>query len=176
MDQATLHDIYPIWHIPFWQTKWFFWGIVSLCILVCCLAVVGIYAWYQKRNKRVMTPWDTALQTINRLQNNNYTSQQESKQCYFTLTTALKQYLADRFAYPIAHQTDEEAARYLEKQSLDPQLKKNIQEILRGCLLIKFANQQAMNEQIQAHLALAKEIIVKTIPQTSDQKAPTQSS
>ena len=92
------------------------------------------------------------------------------------LTPALKQYLEDRFAYPIAHKTDEEAARYLENQQLAPNLTKNIQEILRGCLLIKFANEQALNEQIQAHLALAKETVISTIPEKTDKETTAQPS
>ncbi len=176
MDQNGLYDIYSVWHVPFWQTSWFYWTVISLVILLGVVLGWGAYRWYRLRNKQPITPWQKALRIITKLQNQTYTTQQEGKHCYFVFTTALKQYLEERFAYPIAHKTDEEAASYLEQQQLEQNLKKNIQEILRGCLLIKFANEQAVSEQIQAHLALAKEIVVSTIPQKTDQKTTTQTS
>ena len=176
MDQNGLYDIYPVWHVPFWQTGWFYWTVISLTVLFCIVLGWGTYRWYRLRNEQPITPWEKALRIIAKLQNKTYAMRQEGKQCYFVLTTTLKQYLEERFAYAIAHKTDEEAARYLEQQRLDPNLTKNIQEILRGCLLIKFANEQALNEQIQAHLALAKETILSTIPPKTDQKTTAQTS
>jgi hypothetical protein len=176
MDQNGLYDIYSVWHVPFWQTSWFYWAVIGLIILLCIVLVWSVYRWYRLRNRQPITSWEKALHIITKLQKKTYTTQQEGKQCYFVLTTILKQYLEERFAYPIAHKTDEEAASYLEHQQLEPNLKKNVQEILRGCLLIKFANEQAVNEQIQAHLALAKEAVLSTIPQKNDQKTTVQTS
>ncbi len=176
MDKNGLYDIYSVWHVPFWQTSWFYWTVISLTILLCVMLVWGAYRWYRLRNRQPITPWEKALRIIAKLQNQTYTTQQKGKQCYFVLTTALKNYLAERFGYPIAHKTDEEAASYLEHQQLEPNLTKNIPEILRGCLLIKFANEQAVNEQIQAHLALAKETVLSTIPQKTDKKTTAQTS
>lgn len=170
MDKNGLYDIYSVWHVPFWQTSWFYWTMICLAIVLCVVLRWGAYRWYGLRNKQPITPWQKALRSITKLQNKTYATQQEGKQCYFVLTTTLKQYLEERFAYPIAHKTDEEVAAYLEQQQLEQNIKKNVQEILRGCLLIKFANEQAVNEQIQKHLALAKETVVSTIPQKTDGK------
>lgn len=171
MDHNGLYDIYSVWHVPFWQTGWFYWTIACLIAVICIASSLFIYRWYKKRNPSITTPWAIALESITSLQGKRYTTQQEGKQCYFELTRTLKTYLQNRFAYPIACATDEQAARYLERTTLDHILRKNIQEILRGCLLIKFANQHAVDEQIQAHLALAKESVLKTIPQPTDQKS-----
>jgi len=171
MEQPQLYDIFPEWHMPFWQTSWFFWAtICSATLLLIALLFLG-YQWYKARNKSEIPYWQQTLLLIENLQQKKYASTQQSKQCYFVLTAALKSYLNERFAYPIAGATDEQAAQYMEKTDLESELKKNIQAVFRGCVLIKFANQQALDEQVQEHLQLAKSVITATIPKPDNQTA-----
>ncbi|EKD48535.1 MAG: hypothetical protein ACD_64C00264G0013 [uncultured bacterium] len=174
-NQIELYDIYSTWHVPFWQTKWFYWTTIGFILALCIAALFSFYQWYRKKQKRTTTPWDAALTIITQLQNKQYATQQDGKQCYYTLTSVIKTYLQNRFSFPVAHKTDEQVARYLDTIELDMKIKRNVQSILRGCLLIKFANEQAVNEQIQEHLKLAQELVITTIPQKPDQtkSAPT---
>ncbi len=164
-DERGLYDIYSVWHVPFWQTGWFVWGIVSILALLFTTAFYFLYRWYQNKNIMPITPWEKTLQTITNLQKNSYTTKEDGKKCYFILTKALKSYFENRYQFPISTKTDEEAARYLEEQLRDNTIKKVLQDILQGCLLIKFANEQAMEEQIKKHLDQASKIVISTIPQ-----------
>lgn len=163
-DQNGLYDIYPTWHVPFWQTNWFFWTIISAISITCLLLAYFLYCWYRAKQAKPLTPWEKALLAIAELQKHTYTNKEDGKQCYFVLTSALKKYLAERFAFPVDSKTDEEATKYLEDQSLPQDIKRGLQDILQGCLLIKFANEQAMEEQIAMHLAMANEMVKQTIP------------
>jgi len=169
--QPELYDIFPEWHVPFWQTSWFFWAIVCISTLLLIALLFLGYQWYKARNKSEIPYWQQTLLLIENLQQKKYSSPQQSKQCYFVLTAALKSYLNKRLGYPIANATDEQAAQYMDTTDLEPELKKHIQEILRGCVLIKFANQQALDEQVQEHIQLTKSVITATIPKAESQTA-----
>lgn len=171
MEQPQLYGIFPEWHIPFWQTKAFFWTILSVFALAILVLFYFIYRWYVAKKQPEIPYWQQTLSLITSLQQENYISPEQSKQCYFTLTAAIKSYLSKRFSYPIAQATDEQAAQYLETTDLSPQLKKQLQEILRGCMLIKFANQNALDEHVQHHLQLAHTVVTKTIPQPESKKS-----
>ncbi len=171
MEQPQLYDIFPEWHIPFWQTNWFFWVITCSILLIAIGFFYLGYRWHTAKNKSETPYWQQTLSLIETLQQKEYTSTEHSKQCYFLLTAALKTYLNKRFAYPITSATDEQAAQHIDATDLDLKLKKNIQEIFRGCVLIKFANQQALDEQVQEHLTLAREVVQKTIPKIDSKTA-----
>ncbi len=165
LDERGLYDIYSVWHLPFWQTGWFFWGIVSVIVVSLTGAMYFLYRWYRNKNIKPITPWEKALQTIADLQKSSYETKEKGKQCYFILTGALKNYFESRYQFPISTKTDEEVSRYLEEQLIDNTMKKELQSILQGCLLTKFANEQAMEEQIKKHLDQATSIVRSTIPQ-----------
>lgn len=167
LDEKGLYDIYSAWHIPFWQTNWFYWTIAGLIGIVITLIVVAFIRAYLRRKKPPLTYWEKALQEIARLQQKKYTTKEEGKQCYFVLTSVLKIYLNKRFQFPTAGKTDDEVVCYIEKKSLDENIKLDLNDILKGCLLIKFANQQAMEKQIHEHITIAFKLIKATLPQSN---------
>ena len=159
-----LHDIYSVWHVPYWQTSWFFWSCTIALTLTFSLILWAFYRHFLKKKKIPIPYWQQALNQITSLQKKHYRTKGDAKQCYFVLTSVIKQYLHKRYDFPIAAQTDDEAARYIEKQSLENKLKADLNNILKGCLLIKFANEQAMEEQVRKHLDLAQVVVKTTLP------------
>ncbi len=166
MDEKGLYDIYSVWHVPFWQTRRFFWSCVTATTLVCTALLWILYRWYRAKQRTVLTPWQHALEQLTALHKETYATKQQAKECYFAMTSILKTYLHARYQYDVLGKTDEELVSYLQKQSnVMPELPDTIQEICAGCLLIKFANQEALAEQITTHLNQSIELVKQTIPQ-----------
>ncbi len=160
-----LHDIYSVWHVPYWQTSWFFWGCTVAGTLTFILLFWAFYRYFLKKKEMPIPYWQQALNQITSLQKKQYRTKGDAKNCYFVLTSVMKQYLHKRYDFPITAQTDNEAARYIEKQSLSNQLKNDLNGILKGCLLIKFANEQALEDQIRKHLDAAHLVVKTTLPE-----------
>jgi hypothetical protein len=172
INRIELYDIYTTWHVPFWQTNWFY-----LTIIVVSLLTIGsIIAWliirYKERNKPIKTPWQIALEQLHVLQKHTYTTKAESKECYFAITNILKEYLHTQHQLHTIGKTDVELIRYLKQGSLlKPAILKNLEEICNGCLYIKFANQEAIQKQISDHLALSVYIVVQDNKQNDTKKS-----
>ena len=164
LNEKGLYDIYPMWHVPFWQTMKFYItvGIAGLIILSGIIWL--LIRWYRKKNAVPKTAWENALDALQFLQQKKYTSKEDGKLCYFAMTSILKKYLATRFAYPLDGKTDEEMIVYLAKSTDQKALAQELKEIIDGCLYIKFANAQAMQENINKHLEQSCVIVKKTIP------------
>ena len=82
------------------------------------------------------------------------------------MTAILKQYLNARYGLDTIGKTDDELILYLkEDKTLSEQILKDIEDICKGCVFIKFANQEAMQNQIEKHLELCIQVVTKTIPQ-----------
>lgn len=165
--EIQLYDIYPMWHLPFWKTWPFYIGVGVLISLI--IGLLGWFVWKKLRNKKVATEpvWISALRNLRALQNKKCVTKEEGKQVYFALTDILKRYIQERFGLPVHGKTDEELIRYLKEHNLLPELRDDIADIAQGCVYIKFANEQAMQDHIARHIALSISLVTKTIPQES---------
>lgn len=167
IDQLKLYDIYPTWHLPFWQTTWFYGTMILLGILLVVALTMWAIRRYRQR-KQAEEPWQIALTQLNALQKNQYTTKAASKQCYFAITSILKQYLHTQHQVPAIGKTDEELIKFLQKSNLIAHpIIGHLATICNGCLYIKFANQDAIQQQIREHLALSIQIIQDTKPKQS---------
>ncbi|TET36637.1 DUF4381 family protein [Candidatus Dependentiae bacterium] len=165
INKLELYDIYSTWHVPFWQTTWFYLTIIALTVLVVGSIVAWLVIQYKERNKPTKTAWQIALGQLHTLQKNTYSSKAAGKQCYFSITSILKQYLHAQYQLRTIGKTDEELIRYLKQSTLLTQsVLKNLQDICSGCLYIKFANQEAVQKQISEHLAMSVQIVQDTKP------------
>ena len=165
INTVELYDIYSTWHIPFWQTTWFYAIIIALSLLTIGAVTLWCIAYYNKRNVHIKTAWQIALEQLHALQKNNYTSKADGKQCYFSITSILKQYLHAQHHLQTVGKTDEELITYLQEKTLLTQATiQNLQEICSGCIYIKFANQKAIQKQINDHLEMSVQIIQETKP------------
>ncbi len=165
MNELGLYDIYDTWHVPFWHTSWFYYGCLVFILFLVSITLYAILSYlYQKKiiNK---TSWELALERITELQNKTSYTKDEGKHCYFALTSILKVYIQSRFGIAMTQRTDEEVRAYISKHAIIPkEVQSKLIDIFGGCTLIKFANENAITEQIKAHLSLAKSLIEETIP------------
>lgn len=164
LDSNGLYDIYPLWHVPFWQTIWFYSAVIVIIALLFLVCMLFLYRKFLRRSVPLLPPWERALQALYKLQQQKYSSEEDGKLCYFKLTDIIKQYVQERFDIPMQGKSDQEALLFLENNNM-PLVYEPFKEIVQGCLYIKFANQQAMQEQIQRHIALAITIVNQTKPE-----------
>ena len=162
-----LYDIYGTWHIPFWQTTAFY-GVVGLFIGLLVLWIIWrlIKKYIFKEKKQ--TAWETALKKLEQLRTQKIANAQYGKKFYNTLTSIIKQYLHDRFAFDVHGKTDEELLVYLEQKHFSSDLLEDVRAIAQGGTLIKFANVQAVQEQIDRDLERSIQLVKKTIPEKSE--------
>ena len=163
LEKYNMYDIYQQWHIPFWQTTFFYW-FVSIWII----ALIGVILffglrWYHKKLALSKKPWEIALEKLSLLEKNRYTNQKEIKQCYFIMTSTVKTYLITQYNYPLHGKTDIEIITYIAQETKNKRISELLKEIMNGSLFIRFANAQTVEEQIRHDIQKSKEIIQQTI-------------
>lgn len=168
MSEQGLYDIYGIWHVPFWQTKSFYAFVGFVCLLVLFFVARSIFKRLRAK-KKLLPAWEIALQKLRELQAHNIATQERAKQFYGSLTVILKNYLHARYSFDAQGKTDKELLVYLRdvrEHRFDNKLVNELEEIFSGMELIKFANVQAMQEQIEKDLARTIGFIKQTVPKT----------
>jgi hypothetical protein len=163
LDERDLYGIYSTWHIPFWQTTWFFVLACSCAVLIALLALVLIIRWWVKRRVPEL-PWQKALRLCGALHAVPCQTREETKKVYGSLTDILKEYFAERYEYDTRGKTDTELLAYLKEKHFTQDVLEDVSAVVNGGYLIKFANQDALKEQSRAHIALCESIIQRTIP------------
>jgi hypothetical protein len=163
--EQKLHDIYDVWHVPFWQQRWFYWTVWAVCIaLFLILLCIAIKKYYARKKNSAKKPWDTAFESLSLLQEKKVTTIEEGGNLYVSLTHILKKYLHQRYGFDIASKTDDEVITYLEEQRFEPSLLADIREIFEGSVYIKFAHVHVMQEHIEKDLARSIAFIKATLP------------
>lgn len=166
MDERGLYGMYNAWHVPFWQTKIFFWSVASLLAAISIVVLFLLVRWILKRRKRpALTPWDYALQKFASLELYPCNTKADGKVVYSTLSYEMKQYVYKRYSYDVRWKTDEELVSFLEKHEFPEPLLADLREIMMGTTLVKFANIEVIQEQTKRHLSMSKAFVQKTIPQ-----------
>lgn len=169
MNEQGLYDIYSQWHVPFWKTTAFYCAIIGLLSIGTIVAVFFLGRWILKRRQMVpISPWDYALQKFASLELYPCNSKVEGKKLYTSLSYEMKQYVFKRYGYDVRWKTDEELISFLEKHEFPEILLADLNEIMTGSMLVKFANIEVIQEQTRRHLALSKAFVRKTIPQKNN--------
>ena len=165
-EKTGLYENYGVWHTPFWQTKEFKFA-AQIClflagVLVLAL-VVKLYLAYRKQKK--LSPWEQALQVLSDLKKRDIISIVHGKEFYLSVSSLLKTYFHDRFGYDVLGKTDGEFVEYLSKYHKDELILEEIRLLLDGASIIKFANAQAAQEQLEHDYIRAVSIIQRTMPE-----------
>lgn len=168
--KINFYEIYDYLYTPFWKTKTF---IITISLL---LAIgFGIVAYFiikkykQKRAKeKTLTPWEHALQELKKLAPDSYQTKDDFKIFYFTITSIIKNYFQQRFTFDITDKTDDESILYLKKKNFDSLIIEQLETVLQGSLLIKFANAKALREQAHKDLETIISIVEKTKQETPE--------
>jgi len=165
-EKTGLYENYGLWHVPFWQTAQFqlavkiAGGAIALIIVVL---LVRKYLHYRKRKK--LSLWDQALLDLSHLKKEHKVDVAHGKEFYVSVCAILKNYFCNRFGYDITGKTDAEVIDYLQQKHGDEQTVEDMKMVLQGSEIIKFANAQAAQEQIEQDYVRAIAIITKTIPE-----------
>jgi len=165
-EKTGLYENYGLWHVPFWQTQKFqlmlkIGGVVLALLIVAFL--IKKYSDYKRRKK--LSAWDQALLDLRTLKNEQKISVEQGKEFYLAATALLKKYLYERFGYDVLGKTDSEVVQYLQEWHADEQVIADIRLLMQGSMVIKFANAQAAQEQIEHDYIRAIAIIQRTIPE-----------
>lgn len=163
-ETEQLYDIYGIWHIPFWQQSWF---IISMWILVGLLMLALIYnvVRFVLKRKKPIKPWTWANGALDALWEKRGFTREDGKRFYSQLTEIIKIYLEKRYGYQVRSATDIELLVYLRARDFDAELCNDLARIFEGAQEIKFANLDAIPENIERDFAISKAFITKTIAQ-----------
>ena len=165
-EKTGLYENYGLWHVPFWQTQKFKTvGQICLFLLVLCVVVVLIKRYLAYRARKKLPLWDQALLELTQLKKEHKVDVAHGKEFYAIVSAVLKKYFHDRFEYDIVGKTDEEVVDYLKNHHKDEAILEEIKAILQGGVIIKFANAQAAQGQIEHDYLRAVAIIQRTIPE-----------
>ena len=166
-EQTGLYGNYGIWHRPFWQTTTFYVmiGVATfICFLLLCRLLIKKYR--ARKKKQVVPIWQRALEGLELLQKNNKIMPIHGKEFYLTVTAILKNYLQERFNLNLRGKTGIEIIAYLEKNAnIDQELLRTIHTIFNGSVMIKFANERVVQEQIELDFNRSVMIVKKTMQQ-----------
>jgi hypothetical protein len=165
-EKTGLYENYGLWHVPFWQTEKFQFGIkiaAAVVLFLCVAYVVRKYVQYRRRKRLPL--WDQALADLNQLKQEHKVDVLYGKEFYVTVSALLKKYFYDRFGYDVIGKTDDEMIQYLQEHYPDTQSIEDIKALLQGSVIIKFANVQAAQEQIDHDYVRSIAIITRTIPE-----------
>lgn len=165
-EKTGLYENYGLWHVPFWQTREFRMAIyLCLGLLVVCILIVGIIKYRAYRKRKKLPLWDQALLELAQLKKDHKIDILHGKEFYTTICAVLKKYFHGRFGYEVIGKTDDEVIEYLKNHYQDERMFEDIKSIFQGGVIIKFANAQAAQEQIEGDYSRAVAIIRRTIPE-----------
>jgi hypothetical protein len=165
-EKTGLYENYGLWHVPFWQTQKFkMAGQICLLLMVLCIVAVLIKKYVAYRKRKKLPIWDQALLELTQLKKEHKVDVIHGKEFYATVSALLKKYFHDRFDYNIIGKTDDETVEYLKNHYKDEAILEEIKTVLHGGIVIKFANAQAAQEQIEQDYLRTVAIIQRTIPE-----------
>jgi hypothetical protein len=165
-EKTGLYENYDLWHVPFWQTYTFQLTLKIIgCVVVLAIVALLVRKYLQYRKRKKLPVWDQALLDLSHLKRDHKVDVLHGKEFYLTASAILKKYFHDRFGYNLMSKTDDEAVKYLQENYLDVHGIEEIKALLQGSEIIKFANAQAAQEQIDHDYLRAIAIITRTIPE-----------
>jgi hypothetical protein len=166
MDKSTstdFYDIYGYYYQPIWETKGFKITFIVLILLIISITTyLVVRRFIHKKKQLALLPWQWAFDKLNLLSQKNSTTKNDFKKFYFELTDIIKIYLNKRYDWKTSDKTDNELITYLEIQKFDKNLLLNLRKLMDGAVWIKFANEDAIKNQVDIDLKIAYEIVEKT--------------
>ena len=165
-EKTGLYENYDLWHVPFWQTFKFRLALEIIgCLIVLAIIIFCVRKYLHYRKRKKLPVWDQALLDLSHLKKEHKVDVLHGKEFYLRVSAVIKHYFHDRFGYDLIGKTDSEAVQYLEDNYLDQHGVEEIKTLLQGSVIIKFANAQAAQEQIEHDYLRAVAIVTRTIPE-----------
>ncbi|MEX0849466.1 MAG: hypothetical protein WD055_04515 [Candidatus Dependentiae bacterium] len=147
-EQLQLFDNYGLWHVPFWQKLWF---IILMILLASVFFVGAVFCLmkFMRSKKKKRSGWQQALYDLEQLKKNGLLSIAQSSSFYAKLTSILKQFVSYHYKKDVCSYTDQQMIVYVDTIDLFEEQKKKLEAIFSAGELIKFANQDALAQQMQ---------------------------
>jgi hypothetical protein len=164
MQEQGFYDIYGMWHVPFWQKSWFLWSGIGLGVSLLSFITWYLVKKYRARKKVDLPYWQEALNQLVTLKQRNIANVEQGSLFYTHLTAILKHYIQLRYGFDVRGKTDAETIAVLERAQFDPSKLNQLKPILQGSLYVKFANAQAVQQQIEKDLQDTVDFIKKNMP------------
>ena len=153
-------DIYDFYYIPWWQTRPFIYAAVIFGFIVAALLSYFVARYIRSKRKRELLPWEWAQQELKTLSPQNLVEKHEFKKFYVGLIEILKKYLLLRFGWHLSTCTDEEVITFVKKHDQD--MATQLESIVNGARMIKFANQHALHDKANEELKNVLGLVGKT--------------
>ena len=167
-NKDQLIDIYDIWYEPVWQKAWF--GLVVKIGMCAVVAALFYYVYKKYIQKPVIVDCAViAYRDLDTLKNFHIVTKQDSKDCYFSLSSIIKRYLACRYNIIFTQLTDKEIVKQAEPY-MDSTSLRALQRLLQGMTLMKFEHEIAVTDKLEKDILQIKEFIQETTLQQHDTK------
>lgn len=162
-NKEQLIDIYDIWYEPFWKQSWFY-SLIIACIFL--LGVFCIYFLYKKYIQKsvVIDCAAIAYRDLNTLKKIHIATKQDSKDCYFSLSSIIKRYLACRYDIIFTQLTDAEIVQHAQLYMSHEQVSM-LQQILHNMMFVRFEHEVAATIKLEQDMQLIQDFIQNTNPQ-----------
>jgi hypothetical protein len=162
-NKDQLIDIYDIWYKPFWQSDFMY--IVKIIAIVSVIALLLYYFYIKYIQKQdALDCTQIAYRDLALLQNFHIATKQDSKNCYFSLSLIIKNYLGSRYHLKLSRLTEKEIVKQAENYMTDDNVRL-LQKILQGMVFVKFEHEVAVIQKLENDIALVREFIENTTPQ-----------
>lgn len=147
--ELQLYDNYGLWHTPFWQTTIF--KVAALCASLIAIALTAYLIYrYVKSRKKVLSPTEQALHDLHTLKKKGLCAPAHAGAFYVGLTSILKKCMSSFYNKDVRSFTDSQMTDYVATLPLFDQQKDGLTKIFSAGELIKFAQQNALEQQMNA--------------------------
>lgn len=164
MLENGLYDMYDSWHIPFWQQSWFIYTILGGSLVVILGSCWLLYRLFFRKTQQ-LTAWEKAESALHELQQKQQRGVTTSSQYYIAVTTIIKNYLHERYHYPVVSTTDTEIISVLKEYEAPAVVQETVEHLVEGIITIKFAQEQAAQERMEKDFERCILLIKQTIPE-----------
>ncbi len=157
MNEMKLYDIYEHWHIPFWQTRWFFWLTISLFVFVISL----VLAWLLNKyfSKRTLSPHLQALRDLEQLKKRVIANREEAQDAYFALTGILKKFFHAHYKKSFVGMSDREMIEALKNSSTHQEENQKLEAVVNESAMIKYARHDALQNNFLHAVSVSIQLI-----------------
>lgn len=147
--QEQWYDIYPQWHVPFWQTSFFFYTLCAVAVLSLGILLWMLWRW----RSRIITiePYPVvARKALDRLRNSPLYQQERASDFYNELVMVIKKYLSHCYDIDCISATDQECLMLLQSHVNHDELRAIVEQIFNGTVLVRFAQSNTGALQMMA--------------------------
>lgn len=159
MDSIKIYELYDnLWYKPFWS-YYLFW--ILLGLLLSIFFIFLIRRLYKKK-RVIVSPWDQALQDLERLKPEYFEGYERRKEFYREITRILKSYLSLRYNINLIDKTDHETLKDLQYVIGSSQILEKLENIMSGAVWAKFGPEDIIRQEMAEHLHESISIVKNT--------------